>query len=207
MKPKGQPRIVPHRFLTMTLPHAAWVLLARIVRPQGRRGEVLADIFTDFPEHFSQRKRLFLRPPSASTLKVMNEAKVESHWLHKGRVVLKFSHIDSISEAENLRGFEVVVPREERIALEGDAVYVSDLLGVRVIDVSRGGQQDAGEIVDVEPEGAGPAMLVVRTAAGEERLIPFVRAYLRKMDIDARRLEMDLPEGLLAMQAPATEAE
>ena len=47
----------------MTVPHATWVLLARIVRPQGRRGEVLADIFTDFPEHFTERKRLFLRPP------------------------------------------------------------------------------------------------------------------------------------------------
>jgi 16S rRNA processing protein RimM len=190
----------------MTLPDAPWILLARIVRPQGRRGEVLADLFTDFPQHFAQRK-LFLRPPSATALEVMSEAKVESHWLHKGRVVLKFSHIDSISEAENLRGFDVVVAREERIPLEGDAVYVSDLLGVRVIDVSGGGQQDAGEIIDVEPEGSGPAMLVIRTAAGEELLIPFVRAYLRKIDIDAKRLEMDLPVGLLAMQAPATEDE
>ena len=91
--------------------------------------------------------------------------------------------------------------------LEGDAVYVSDLLGVRVIDVARGGAEDAGEITDVEPEGAGPAMLVVRTQTGDERLIPFVRAYLRKMDIEAKRLEMELPVGLLAMQAPMTEQE
>jgi 16S rRNA processing protein RimM len=60
------------------------VLLARIVRPQGRRGEVLADIFTDFPERFAERKRLFLRPPAGSQLDAMREAKVESHWLHKG---------------------------------------------------------------------------------------------------------------------------
>ena len=68
----------------------------------------------------------------------MREAKVDSHWLHKGRVVLKFSQVDSIADAEKLRGFDVVIPREERMPLEGDAVYVSDLLGVRVIDVSRG---------------------------------------------------------------------
>jgi 16S rRNA processing protein RimM len=191
----------------MTVPHATWVLLARIVRPQGRRGEVLADIFTDFPEHFTERKRLFLRPPSGTEVDAMREIRVESHWLHKGRVVLKFSQVDSIADAENLRGFEVVIPREERVPLEGDAVYVSDLLGVRVIDVSRGGAEEAGEITDVEPEAAGPAMLVVRTPAGDELLIPFVRAYLRKIDLEAKRMEMELPLGLLAMQAPLTEQE
>jgi 16S rRNA processing protein RimM len=190
----------------MTAPHATWILLARIVRPQGRRGEVLADIFTDFPERFTQRKRLFLRPPTGAQLNAMREVKVESHWLHKGRVVLKFSQVDSIPDAENLRGFEVVIPREERMPLEGEAVYVSDLLGVRVIDVSRGAE-DAGEITDVEPEGAGPAMLVIRTPSGDELLIPFVRAYLRKIDLEAKRLEMELPVGLLAMQAPLTEQE
>jgi 16S rRNA processing protein RimM len=185
----------------VTVSPDSWVLLAHIVRPQGRQGEVLADIFTDFPNRFSQRKRLFLRPPGGR-LEAMREAKVESHWLHKGRVVLKLAQVDSITDAEKLRGFDVVIPREERMPLDGDAVYVSDLLGVRVIDVSRGGAAVAGEITDVEPEGAGPAMLVVRTPAGEELLIPFVRAYLRKMDIEARRLEMDLPAGLLTLQEP-----
>jgi 16S rRNA processing protein RimM len=187
----------------MTVSPETWVLLAHIVRPQGRHGEVLADIFTDFPEHFAQRKRLFLRPPATSHADAMREVKVLSHWLHKGRVVLKFAQVDSMVEAENLRGFDLVIPREERMPLSGDAVYVSDLLGVRVIDVSRGGFTDAGEITDVEPEGPGPAMLVVRSSAGDELLIPFVRAYLRKMDIEGKRLEMDLPEGLLAVQAPS----
>jgi 16S rRNA processing protein RimM len=95
-----------------------------------------------------------------------------------------------------------VTPREERIPLEGDAVYVSDLLGARVVDVSGGGARDAGEIIDVEPEGVSPAMLVVRSPAGEEVLIPFVRAYLRKVDMQGKRLEMDLPRGLLDLQAP-----
>jgi 16S rRNA processing protein RimM len=185
----------------MTVSPEPWVLLARIVRPQGRRGEVLADIFTDFPEHFAQRKQLFLRPPATSQADVMREVKVVSHWLHKGRVVLKLAQVDSMAEAENLRGFDLVIPREERMPLSGDAVYVSDLMGVRVIDVSGGGATDAGVITDVEPEGAGPAMLIVRSQAGDELLIPFVRAYLRKMDLDGKRLEMDLPEGLLAVQA------
>ena len=186
----------------MTEPHAAWVLLARIVRPQGRRGEVLADIFTDFPEHFAGRKAIPSSAGRGPARRYARSEQVESHWLHKGRVVLKFSQVDSIAEAETLRGFEVVIPREERMPLDGDAVYISDLLGVRVIDVGRGGAEDAGEITDVEPEGAGPAMLVIRTPAGDEMLIPFVRAYLRKIDLEAKRMEMELPLGLLAMQAP-----
>jgi 16S rRNA processing protein RimM len=178
----------------MTSPE--WVLLARVVRPQGRRGEVLAELFTDFPEEFPRRKRVFLRSPAA-----MRETRVESHWLHKGRVVLKFATVDSMDAAEELRGCEVVVPLAERMPLEGDAVYVSDLLGMHVIDVSRG-HADAGEITDVEPEGAGPANLVIRTVDGDELLIPFVRAYLKKIDMAAGHLEMALPEGLLAMQRP-----
>src|ERR1700749_4409314 len=129
----------------MTVSPETWVLLAHIVRPQGRRGEVLADIFTDFPEHFAQRKRLFLRSPAKSQTDAMREVKVVSHWLHQGRVVLKFAEVDSMTEAETLRGFDVVIPREERMPLSDDAVYVSDLVGVRVIDVGRGGFIDAGE--------------------------------------------------------------
>jgi 16S rRNA processing protein RimM len=191
----------------MTASSASWVLLAHIVRPQGRRGEVLAEIFTDFPQYFPERKQLFLRPPAGSQSDTLRQTRVESHWLHKGRVVLKFFQVNSIGDAENLRGFDVVIPRQERIPLEGDAVYVSDLLGVKVIDVSRGGAQDVGEIADVEPEGAGPAMLVIRTPAGEERLVPFVRAFLKKIDLEAGRLEMDLPVGLLAMQDPLASEE
>jgi 16S rRNA processing protein RimM len=185
----------------MSLSAPEWVLLARIVRPQGRHGELLADIFTDFPQHFADRKGLFLRPPAGGSSTAMSEAKVDAHWLHKGRVVLKFSHVHSINDAEKLRGFEVVVSPQERMPLEGDAVYVSDLLGCHVIDVSQEGI-DAGEIIDVEPEGAGPAMLVIRDQSGEEVLIPFVRAYLRRVDIKTKRVEMELPEGLLTLQAP-----
>lgn len=201
MRPESRP--IPDFARGMIASAESWVLLAHIVRPQGRHGEVLADLFTDFPQHFPQRKRLFLRPPGGRQLDAMREAKVESHWLHKGRVVLKFSQVDSIADAETLRGFDVVVPRAERIPLEDDAVYVSDLLGVRVIDVSRGEATEAGEITDVEPEGAAPAMLVIRTPRGDELLIPFVRAYLRKVDIEGKRLEMDLPQGLLTLQEPS----
>jgi 16S rRNA processing protein RimM len=129
------------------------------------------------------------------------------HWLHKGRVVLKFAGIDSISEAERLRNCEVLIPLAERMPLTDDSVYVSDLVGARVIDVSGGAAREAGEIIDVQPGGAAPAMLVVRTGAGGPALIPFVKAYLKRMDLAAKRVEMDLPDGLLSLEAPLTPEE
>src|SRR5690242_20546910 len=91
---------------------APWVILARLVRPQGRHGEILADILTDFPERFAERKRLFLVSRETSREPV-REALLESHWLHKGRVVLKFSGVDSINDADALRGLLVAIPASE----------------------------------------------------------------------------------------------
>ena len=189
----------------MTTTDASWVILARIVRPQGRRGELLADILTDFPEKFAGRKRLFLRPGNAGPQTAIREVQLEAHWLHKNRVVLKFAGVDSINDAELLRNSDVVIPLAERAPLTGDAIYVSDLMGMRIVDVSGGSARDAGEIIDVAPEGVGPAMLVVRREGAEPVLIPFVKEYLKKIDLPAKRIEMEFPRGLIAMQGPAGE--
>ena len=71
----------------MTLPDQEYITLARIAKPQGRRGEVIADLFTDFPEKFAERRRLY----AWDTRTARRELILEEHWLHKGRVVLKFS--------------------------------------------------------------------------------------------------------------------
>jgi 16S rRNA processing protein RimM len=182
----------------MTVTPVAWVLLAHIVRPQGRLGEVLADIHTDFPESLGSRKRLFLRRNE-----VVREAALDAHWLHKGRVVLKFSKVDSINDAEQLRGFDVVIPPEDRLPLEDGAVYISDLVGAHVLDVRQGAPVDCGEIVDVQRDEGMPDMLVLRGPSDEELLIPFVLAYLRHVDLAEKQVLMDLPEGLLEAQRAA----
>jgi 16S rRNA processing protein RimM len=196
------------------------VTLALLVRPQGRRGELLAEILTDFPERFSERRRLFLRGPRAGkTPAAPREVRLEDHWLHKGRLVLKFAGIDSIEDAEVLRGLEVVIPHAERAPLEEGAVYIGDLVGCTLFDRSQAGElRVVGEIVDVDRELTNMELLVVRPGAplqdrvradagagtGAEILVPFAKAYQPHIDLEARRMEMTLPAGLLELDAPLT---
>jgi 16S rRNA processing protein RimM len=181
-----------------------WVWLARIRRAQGRKGEIFADILTDFPEKFAERKNLWLVAEPGTQLAKTRPAPVEvelrNHWLHKGGIVLHFAQSDSISSAEALAGLFVAIPWTERAALGEDEVYVGDLIGCTVVDVAakeQGGPAiDVGVIEDVDREAGPTPILVVRGAKGEV-LIPFAKSYLRKIDLEARRVEMALPEGLV----------
>lgn len=190
--------LTEHASIHMTT-GADWTLLARLVRPQGRHGEILSDILTDFPERFAERKRLFL---VSDTNTIAHEVTLEGHWLHKGRVVLKFAGVDSINDAEALRGLAVAIPASERAELTDDSVYISDLVDCEIIDLNT--SKTIGEITDVDREAA---LLVVRGGKGEEVLIPFAKAYLEKIDVAAKRVEMRLPAGLLEINAPVTEEE
>jgi len=185
-----------------------WAWLARIRRAQGRKGEVFADILTDFPEKFAERKRLWMltEPSAKSSLPAVaiaapREVELVAHWLHKGGIVLHFAGVDSISAAESLKGLIVALPRSERTALTGDEVYTGDLIGCVLVDVSGAKPVTVGEIVSVNRTAGPVALLLVRGAAGEV-LIPFARKYLRRIDLNTRRVEMALPEGLVELNLP-----
>ena len=182
-----------------------WVWLARIRKAQGRKGEVLAEILTDFPDKFAERKRVWLLASAGEPARgPAREVELRSHWLNKGQaggVVLHFAGVDSISDAEALRGLVVAVPRAERVALGEDEVYVGDLIGCSLVDVAGGSERLVGLIEDVDREAGPVALLVVAGAgAGEEILVPFAKAYLRGIDLDGKRVEMALPEGLVEVQ-------
>lgn len=174
-----------------------FVTVAKVFKPQGRKGEVAAGLFTDFPELFASRKRLFALDAGGHR----RELELEDHWPHKGRVILKFKGIDSISDAETLAGCEIQIPRSERAPLEGDAVYVSDLIGCAVYDSGR----LVGRIEDVQ-FGAGEAPLLV-VKGEKEFLVPFAGEYLEKILPEQKRIEMKLPEGMLELDAPLTAEE
>lgn len=181
-----------------------WAWLARIRRPQGRKGEVFADILTDFPEKFAERRQLWLLAEAVSDARpapVPRQMDLTAHWQHKGGIVLHFSGIDSISAAETLNGLIVAIPRAERAATNEDEIYVGDLIGCALVDVARPLEATLGEIVEVD-RTAGPVALLVVRGAADEILIPFAKSYLRKIDLESHRVEMALPEGLADLNAP-----
>jgi 16S rRNA processing protein RimM len=179
-----------------------WTILARLVRPQGRHGEILADILTDFPDRFADRRRLFLVSSETSQVS-LREVTLENHWMHKSRVVLKFAGIDSIHDAEALRRLLVAIPTSERAKLTDDSFYVGDLIGCQVIDLNAGAAT-IGTVADVDYEAS---LLAVTTPRGEEELIPFAKEYIGTINLAGKRIEMRLPAGLLEINSPMTDEE
>jgi 16S rRNA processing protein RimM len=175
-----------------------WVWLALIRRPQGRKGEVFADLLTDFPEKFAERRQLWLLAQGAAAPR---KVELAAYWLHKGGVVLHFNGVDSISAAETLTGLIVAIPLAERAALGEDEVYTADLIGCALVDVAGAGPVVVGEIEKVDQTSGPVALLVVKGAAGEV-LIPYAKSYLRSIDLAGKRVEMALPEGLADLNVP-----
>lgn len=185
---------------------AEFVTIARVAKTQGRHGEVAATVLTDFPELFETRRKLFALGDSVGKGKQSGTAErrrldLDEHWFHKGMVVLKFAGVDSISDAEMLVGSEIQIPRSERAALGSDEFYVSDLAGCTVTDSGR----EIGRIKDVQ-FGSGEAPLLV-IQGDKEYLVPFATAYIEKIVLEQKRLEMKLPEGLLELDAPLNQEE
>jgi 16S rRNA processing protein RimM len=179
-----------------------WMILARLVRPQGRHGEILADILTDFPDRFADRSRLFLVSSETSQVS-LREVTLENQWMHKSRVVLKFAGIDSIHDAEALRQLFVAIPTSERTKLSDDSFYVGDLIGCQVVDLNEGAAT-IGTVTDVDSDAS---LLAIATPHGEERLIPFAKVYIDGVDLAGKRIEMRLPPGLLEINSPLTNEE
>jgi 16S rRNA processing protein RimM len=186
-------------------PPEEWAWLARIRRPQGRKGEVFADILTDFPERFSERRNLWLiadpESPRAKANSTPAAAELTNHWPHKGGMVLHFAGVDSISAAELLAGRIVAIPLAERAPLEDDEVYIADLIGCTLVDVAGPEPVLVGQIDSVDRTAGPVALLVVEGTSGEV-LVPFAKSYLRNLDLAAKRVEMALPEGLVNLNAP-----
>jgi len=184
---------------------AEFVTIARVAKTQGRHGEVAATLLTDFPELFATRKKLFALGESAAQGGTSGSARrkldLDEHWFHKGMVVLKFAGVDSISDAETLVGSEIQVPRSERATLGSDEFYVSDLAGCMVTDSGR----EIGRVKDVQ-FGSGEAPLLV-IEGEKEYLVPFAAAYIQKIVLEQKRLEMKLPEGMLELDAPLGQEE
>jgi 16S rRNA processing protein RimM len=175
------------------------VTLARILRPWGRRGEVAAEIFSDFPQRIAKLRKAWLYDGKNPPRPIV----IQSCRIHLGQAVFHFAGTDSINDAEHLRGLEVQLPLTERAPLDRNRHYVTDLIGCEVWE------QDAaallGKVRDVQGGSAGAAanapqswVLTVDTPRGEV-LIPMAEEICTRIDTVAHRIDVRLPEGLLEL--------
>lgn len=173
------------------------VSLARIVRPQGRRGEVAAVLLTDFPERLTRLRNAFLWNGTAEPRPVaIRSCRLEPR---RKLAVFHFEGCDSIDEAQSLVGFDIQVPLADRLPLPAGSYYVTDLIGCAVIEPGAGGR--LGSVIDVQPTGehvAGTPLLLVETPQGE-LLIPLASEICREIDLVARRIVVVLPGGLAGL--------
>jgi 16S rRNA processing protein RimM len=166
------------------------IVIARTLRPWGNKGEVSAEILTDFPERFADVKKVRLRRGGTD-----REATLKGHRFHKGRVLLKFEGANTISDAETLVNFDVVISDEELYQHgEGeDFFYDFQLIGCCVVD--REGAM-LGTVARVIHTGAGPLLEISRPRESTA-LIPFIDEMCPDVDVEAKRITVELPEGLL----------
>jgi 16S rRNA processing protein RimM len=192
------------------------VTLALVMKTQGRHGEVAVELHTGVPDRFRQGMRLWALLKNGER----REVEIEELWPHKSWLVLKLAGVDTMDDAEALKGAELQVPQSERAELEAGWTYLSDLVGCTVFD----GEREIGRVVDVA-FGAGEAPLLVvrgggrdevRSEAGDEPQpsaaklpyeIPFAEAYLEKVDVERKQVRMRLPDGLLDVNEPLKKEE
>lgn len=166
------------------------ISIAVVARPHGVRGEVVADVLTDFPERFAEMETVKIVQRGA----LVGELELEDARFHKGRVVLKFAGYDTVERAEMLRDARLVISRDELIELPADTYYEFDLIGCEVETVDG---QRVGRVAAVNNFGAAPLLAVEE--GGRERLVPLTRDICVEVDVEARRIRIAPPEGLLEL--------
>ena len=164
------------------------VSIAKIAKTRGLRGEVVADVLTDFPERFELLDTVFIVKPDGEIL----AAKLENFWFQKGRVILKFAGFDKIEIAETLRNAEVCIPESEAVALEEDEFYDWELQDCQVETVEG---EKLGTVKELMRTG-GTENLVVQGET-KDYLIPFAETICVEVDIENKLIRVDVPEGLL----------
>ena len=166
------------------------VAVARVVKTRGLRGEVVADLLTDFPERFDGLEKLIRVAPDGQR----HTIELEEHWLQSNRIVFKFSGYDSIDAAATLIGSELTVPESERVELSDGEYYDWELSGCRIESVSG---EHIGQVRGVMHTGATDLLVVDGATSGREHLIPLADEICVEIDKDSKLIRVDLPDGLL----------
>lgn len=155
------------------------VTVAALKRPRGIKGELIAVSLTSDPDRFDLLDEVVLMPSGRALT-------VEEVWWHGDKPIFKFDGIDSMNDAEPLVGQQVTISPEERLPLEEGEYYFTDLVGCEIFE-----NGESLGIVDSYLETGGPVLLEVG-----KLMIPFVPEICHTVDIEKKRIDVTLPEGL-----------
>lgn len=160
------------------------LVIARIVSPQGIKGEVKADVVTDFPERFASTSTLYVGPEH-------RPYQLEGYRLLGNMVVLKLRGVDSMNQAEELRGQLVEVPEEEAVRLPPGHYFWHQILGLRVVTVDG---DELGKVDQILETGSND-VYVVHGPRGE-LLIPAIKQVVKTVDPERGVMTVELMPGL-----------
>lgn len=166
------------------------IVIARAVRTHGLKGEIVAELLTDFPERFEHVDELTLVAPSGE----QKPGKLEGFWFQKDRIVLKLAAYDDVEQAKALVGYDFAVPDSERVPLDDDEFYDWELEGCTV----KAGDRSIGQVQSILKTG-GAEILVIADDSGKEQLVPLAAEIVVKVDTAAKLILIDPPEGLLEL--------
>lgn len=169
------------------------VTVARVAKPRGVKGEVACDLLTDFPERFDAVEGLIAVFPGGGRRERLT---LERHWFHGGRVILKLKGFDSPEASAALAGCELAVPESEAVELEEGEFYDWQLEGCRVETVEG---REVGTVREVLHTGGAAPVLVIRDEAERENLVPLAESICVEIDVAAKLIRVDAPEGLLEL--------
>lgn len=167
------------------------ITVAHIVKVRGLRGEVVADLLTDFPGRFAGLTSLIGLNEDGTR----RSLQIEEQWFHGDRIVFKFAGFDGVEEAKELVGYALALPADKRIELPQDSFYDWELAGCRVETI---GGAHVGEVRNIMRTG-GVELLAVVDDAGRERLIPMASDICVEIDVEKKLIRIDPPEGLLEL--------
>jgi 16S rRNA processing protein RimM len=167
------------------------VAVGRVLRPHGIRGEVMVEVLSDVPARFRKGSRVQGVREGAPPVTLT----VAAGRVHKTGAVVRFEGFEDRDQAEALRGLDLEVPRAEVPKAPRGTYYQYELLGCLCRDVSNDGGEELGKVVEVLEDGGG-VMLIVE-GEGRRVPVPFVKAFLKRVDVARGRIDLALPEGFL----------
>ncbi len=166
-----------------------YLIIGKLGGAHGVRGEVKVIPLTDDVRRFSSLKKCMILDEKEH---IKENREVEKSRVDASRTLVKFKGIDDRDEVSKLTGYYIGVSREDAVKLPEGRYFISDLIGLVVVDESRG---DLGTIKDIINSGASD-IIIVKRKGKNELLIPYLNAIVKSVDLSSGKMDVVLPEGL-----------